>query len=131
MFARTAVFQSGTLTTQTAATGQGVNVGVNGSVNVTGNTSEALDLDVKITSFPVSLFDSLASTELGQSGTLSGDATVSGALTDPDVDYDLKVTNFSIEASRGVRIAVAGDPFIGQIHVRHIVHTDKCLGKRH
>ena len=97
-------FKSLTLTTRTIATGRGVDVGVDGTVDVSGTASDALNLDVKINSIPVSLFESVASTGLGQNGNLSGSAAVSGALTDPEVTYDLRVANFSIEATRGVRM---------------------------
>lgn len=75
-----------------------------GTVVVKGSAQDALDFDVAITSFPVALFENVAPTGLGQNGTLSGTAKISGAASDPSVSYNLNVANFSVEASRGARM---------------------------
>ncbi|MCP4314826.1 MAG: hypothetical protein GY789_01980 [Hyphomicrobiales bacterium] len=100
----TGKFASGTLTTQTDATGSGIDLGVNGTVAVGGTAKNELALDVKIRLFPVSLIENVAATGLGQSGTLSGSASISGEPSDPNVSYDLRIADFSVEATRGVRM---------------------------
>ncbi|MEM6463613.1 MAG: translocation/assembly module TamB domain-containing protein [Pseudomonadota bacterium] len=97
-------FRTGTLTTDTAITGNGVNAGITGTVNIDTSNSDALDLQVDFRSFPVSLLDNVAPTDLGQTGNLSGTAMVTGALSDPSVSYDLRIADFSIDATRGARM---------------------------
>ncbi|MEX3009373.1 translocation/assembly module TamB domain-containing protein [Hoeflea sp. TYP-13] len=75
-----------------------------GTVVVKGTATDELAFDVNISAFPVSLFEKVAATGLGQSGTLSGTAKISGTPSDPNVSYNLKVTDFSVEATRGARM---------------------------
>ncbi|WP_136656969.1 translocation/assembly module TamB domain-containing protein [Nitratireductor sp. XY-223] len=75
-----------------------------GTIVVKGTAGDELDFDVAVNSFPVALFENVAPTGLGQNGTLSGTATISGNASDPTVSYDLRVANFSVEASRGARM---------------------------
>ncbi|MBC8129872.1 MAG: hypothetical protein H7Y08_06080, partial [Rhizobiaceae bacterium] len=72
-----------------------------GSLTASGTVGEALDLQVAMTRLPVGLVNGFVP-DLGASGTLSGNATATGSLADPQATFQLSGEGISaaqIEAS--------------------------------
>lgn len=64
-----------------------------GTIEVSGQAGEVLDLAVKLTSLPASAIDRFA--DRGLAGAVSGALSVSGSVADPQVSYDLVWSDFS------------------------------------
>ncbi|WP_419912695.1 translocation/assembly module TamB domain-containing protein [Hoeflea sp.] len=99
-----------------------------GTIVVKGSAADELDFDVTVSSFPVALFENVAPTGLGQNGTLSGTASISGNASDPSVSYDLRVANFSVEASRGARIPSLSVRSSGQFQSNQLTLNTQASG---
>ncbi|MCY6380404.1 translocation/assembly module TamB domain-containing protein [Hoeflea prorocentri] len=99
-----------------------------GTVVVSGKMQDQLAFDIAVSQFPIALFESIAPTGLGQSGTLSGKATVSGSASDPLVDYNLAIAGFSVEASRGVRMPTLSVQSSGNLASNTLTTKTQVLG---
>ncbi len=79
----------------------------NGRMEVNGTAGTALDIKTDIRSLPASLANAFA-TGLDAAGSISGTVNVSGAASDPSVDYDLNWTNAEIAQTRAAGLAALG-----------------------
>lgn len=99
-----------------------------GTVVVSGKMRERLAFDITVSQFPIALFENIAPTALGQSGTLSGNAMVAGTAADPTVDYNLAIAGFSVEASRGVRMPTLSVQSSGNLASNTLTTETQVLG---
>ncbi|MCC4296198.1 translocation/assembly module TamB domain-containing protein [Aurantimonas coralicida] len=70
-----------------------------GSLRATGTVGERLDIDVAIDALPVGLANGFVD-GLGARGTISGSASATGSLTDPDASFDITASDVSVAQSR-------------------------------
>ncbi len=77
-----------------------------GSLVASGTVGRTLDLDVTLNQVPVGLANGFVS-GLGAQGTVSGTASATGSISDPDARFDISASNVSVAQSRG-----AGAPAI-------------------
>lgn len=75
----------------------------NGSIAVSGKAGPALDLRARIAALPAALVNRFAPT-LGAEGSISGDLTISGAMPQPKVTYQLDWDSASVAALRAAGI---------------------------
>ncbi|MEF2551474.1 translocation/assembly module TamB domain-containing protein [Aurantimonas sp. A2-1-M11] len=75
-----------------------VSVG-DGSLAASGTIGEELDIDVDINALPVGLANGFVD-DLGARGTVSGTASATGSLSDPDASFDLRASGVSVAQSR-------------------------------
>ncbi len=79
-----------------------------GSISIDGTASDQLALTVAVNSFPLALFEQVAPTGLGQTGTIDADAKIDGTASNPSVSYDLRLQNVSVSATRSAQLPSIG-----------------------
>jgi translocation and assembly module TamB len=94
-------FADGTATIETAD----VSVG-DGSLSASGTVGETLDLDLTLDQLPVGLANGFVD-GLGAQGTVSGTASATGSLSNPDARFDIDLADVSVAQGRA-----AGAPAI-------------------
>ncbi len=74
-----------------------------GTATISGSAGDQLAVDVKIERLPLSIIDNVAATGMGPQGTLSATAKITGASSDPTVDYQVNVESLSTEITRSIQ----------------------------
>jgi translocation and assembly module TamB len=74
-----------------------------GSITATGSAGDALDIALNINALPLSIANAVAP-ELGLSGTLNGDARITGSGSDPRVSFTARADGVSASAIAGFGI---------------------------
>lgn len=97
-------YAAGTATIETARAVVG-----DGSIEATGTVGQALDVDVTVTRLPVGLANGFVP-DLDARGTLSGTASATGSLTDPNARFDIQASDVSTGQTR-----TAGAPSIAAV----------------
>ncbi len=99
-----------------------------GVATIEGAISDQLSIDVSVNDLPIALAENVAATGLGQSGTLSGTATIRGKPSQPDVDYELSITNFSVSQSRQAQIPTINVNSAGKLRSNKLTTTAQATG---
>ncbi|MER0238531.1 translocation/assembly module TamB domain-containing protein [Fulvimarina sp. MAC8] len=92
-------YANDTLTLETAE----LNVGT-GSLTASGTVGENLDIDVDINQLPVGLANGFVE-GLGAEGTISGSASATGSLSDPNAEFDLSGSGITTRQLRDGNVA--------------------------
>ncbi|BDA82842.1 translocation/assembly module TamB [Aureimonas sp. SA4125] len=80
-----------------------------GSIEASGTVGQALDLNVSLDRLPVGLANGFVP-DLGAQGTLSGTASATGSITDPNAVFDISAAGVSVAQTRA-----AGAPAVAAI----------------
>ncbi|WP_420394108.1 translocation/assembly module TamB domain-containing protein [Acuticoccus sp.] len=84
-----------------------------GRLTASGTVGEALDLDVAVDALPLALADAVAP-DLGLTGTLSGEADLTGVLADPSATFSVRVADASARRLDGTGVGAISAEVAGR-----------------